>query len=139
MAEKLISVFFLVASIVYTYYAHHLSFGTFAAPKAGFLPVISGQIAIILALILVIKPWAQANMRQAVNINWRKLVFVIAGLLFYIVLFKLVGYLAATFVIMFYLLKMTETTGWLIPGLLSAGVAASFYFIFEKLLGCNLS
>lgn len=138
MVEKLLSVFFLVISLVYTYYAGDLSFGTFMAPKAGFLPMISGGIAILLALVMVIKPLRSECTGGTVKVNWRKLIFIILGLAAYLTLFKLVGYMMATLIIMVYLLKMMDTPGWMAPGLLSTVIAIGFYFVFEKLLGSKL-
>ncbi|MCM0758705.1 tripartite tricarboxylate transporter TctB family protein [Sporomusa sphaeroides DSM 2875] len=138
MAERLLSVFFLAISIGYTYYAGNLSFGSFMAPKAGFLPLLTGSIAICLALTIVIRSWPVKATGKTGNVNWRKLIFIIIGIVAYIIIMQLAGYLAATFIILFYLLKMAETPGWLTPGLFSAGIALSFYFIFEKFLGSKL-
>ena len=137
MAEKLLSVFFLAMSIGYTCYAGNLSFGSFMAPKAGFLPLLTGIIAICLAFIIVIRSWSVQATGKA-DVNWRKLIFIIIGIAAYIIFMQLAGYLAATFIILFYLLKMAETPGWLAPGLFSAGIALSFYFIFETFLGSKL-
>lgn len=138
MAERLLTLFFLVISIMYAHYAGRLSFGSLAAPKAGFVPMIAGSIAVLLALFLVAKLLLQKHMREAVNINWRKLIFIIIGLLVYILLIKLAGYMMATFIIMLYLFKVTETTRWVMPCLLSTGFAISFYYVFKILLGINL-
>lgn len=138
MAEKLLAGFFLIISTMYTYYATDLSFGQFTQPKAGFLPILAGSIAILLSLPLVIRSFSKQYASNTTTVNWRKLAFIVIGLVAYIILLQLVGYLAATIMILFYLLKMAETQGWLFPGLLSTGIAASFYFIFEQLLGVKL-
>ena len=138
MAEKLLSVFFLIISSIYTYYAANLSFGNFTEPKAGFLPMLAGSIAILLSSALVIRSLAGQCPVKTSAISWRKLAFIVIGLTTYIILLTLVGYLAATSIIMLFLLKMTDTQNWLVPGLLSAGIATSFYFIFERFLGSKL-
>ncbi len=136
MAEKLITLFFLGFSVVYTYNAFALSFGSFMAPKAGFLPVIAGGMAVALAFVLVINTLCQKGNR--LNISWQKLIFIVIGIFVYILLLKLAGYIAAVFICLLYLLKVTETGGWGYPCLFSAGAAVSFYFVFVKLLGCHL-
>ena len=136
MAEKLITLFFLGFSVIYTHDAFTLSFGSCMAPKAGFIPVIAGCISIALAFVLVINAlWQHGN---RLNISWQKLIFIIIGIFVYILLLKLAGYIAAVFICLLYLLKVTETAGWGYPCLFSAGMAVSFYFVFAKLLGCNL-
>ncbi|TWH45564.1 tripartite tricarboxylate transporter TctB family protein [Sporomusa sp. KB1] len=142
MTEKLIAIFFLVLSVTYTYDAFSLSFGSFMAPKAGFMPVIAGSIAILLALVLTISALFQKGCKETGNANadrsGRKLIFLIIGILVYLILFHFLGYRAATFISLFYLLKVTETAGWVYPCFFSAGIAVSFYFIFSELLGSNL-
>lgn len=142
MTEKLIAIFFLVLSVIYTYDAFSLSFGSFMAPKAGFMPIIAGSIAILLALILTINALFRKGCKETGNANTdsngRKLIFLIIGILVYLILFRLLGYRAATFISLFYLLKVTETAGWIYPCFFSAGIAGSFYFLFSELLGSNL-
>ncbi len=138
MAEKTLSFVFLLVSIGYVWAACDLSFGRMNAPKAGFLPVISGSIAIFLSAIIIGRLMLKKQIKAASQVNWRKLTVVVFGLLCYVALFVYIGYTATTFVILFYLLKVTEMPGWINPCLLSAGIAGSFYFIFAVLLGCNL-
>ncbi len=119
MTEKLIATFFLVLSVIYTYDACSLSFGSFMAPKAGFMPVIAGSIAIMVAFVLTISALFQKGCKETRNakddINWRKLIFVIIGILVYIILLRLIGYMGATFISLLYFLKVTETAGWVYP------------------------
>jgi hypothetical protein len=65
----------------------------------------------------------------------KKLVLFCLSLVAYIVLLKYTGYLFATFIALFCLLKVSEAKGWFIPLVISAGVAAGFYFTFGYLLG----
>jgi len=142
MTEKLIAIFFLILSVIYTYDACSLSFGSFMAPKAGFMPLIAGSIGIMLALVLTISALFQKGCKETgsakADINGRKLIFLIIGILVYLILFRLLGYMAATFISLIYLLKVTETAGWVYPCFFSAGIAVSFYFLFSELLGSNL-
>lgn len=138
MAEKTLSFVFLIFSIGYVWAASNLSFGRMDAPKAGFLPIISGSIAVFFAGMIIVGLMLKKQNRVISPVNWRKLAVVVFGLMCYLVLFICIGYTATTFIIMFYLLKVTEMAGWVKPCLLSVGIAGSFYFIFAVLLGCNL-
>lgn len=142
MSEKLVVIFFLVTTTLYTHSAFQLSFGCLQAPKAGFLPVVTGCIAVTLALSLCIATLFRKGRRKAANIpndiNWRKLLFLIIGMIGYVILLNLIGYLLATIVILFYLFKVAETEGWVFPCLFSVGIALSFYVVFYELLGTNL-
>lgn len=142
MTGMLIAIFFLVLSMIYTDDAFSLAFGSIMAPKAGFMPVIAGSIAIMLALVLIISALFRKGCKETGNANadsnGRKLIFLIIGLLVYLIIFHFLGYRAATFISLFYLLKVTETAGWVYPCFFSAGIAVSFYFLFSELLGTNL-
>ncbi|CQR70811.1 Tripartite tricarboxylate transporter TctB family protein [Sporomusa ovata DSM 2662] len=142
MTEILIAIFFLVLSVIYTEDAFSLAFGSIMAPKAGFMPRIAGGIAILLALVLIISALFRKGCKEAGNVKadskGRKLIFLIIGILVYLILLRFLGYMAATFISLFYLLKVTETAGWVYPCFFSAGIAGSFYFLFSKLLGTNL-
>lgn len=96
MAEKLIATFFLGFSLIYTHTALGMSFGSFLAPKAGFLPVIAGCAAVCLALILLIGVLFQKEISN--SMNWSKLVFVVIGIFVFILLLKYAGYMAAVFI-----------------------------------------
>jgi putative tricarboxylic transport membrane protein len=138
MSERFVAAFFLLMSALYVYFARELSFGSTSVPKAGFLPMISGTIAVILAVAVVIRSMMADSAGEDSFFSWRRLIFLIIGLVVYVILLNLSGYLATTFITMFYLLKVTETEGWLTPCLLSVGIASGFYFVFVNLLGCNL-
>jgi len=135
MLETRITGCFLVMSVIYTYNACSLSFGSVMAPKAGFLPVITGFLAVVLTLAQLMLCMRK---RSEGCIHLRKLVFIIIGIIVYVLLLKLVGYVFAVFISLLYLLKVTETEGWVFPCLFSAGTAVGFYVLFGILLGSNL-
>lgn len=135
MMEKAVSWLFLLFSVIYFIMARQLSFGAIAAPKAGFLPVLAGSTAIVLAAALTI---GRGRHTPPSFTNWRKLTFILIGLLSYVALLSLTGYAIATFTVMLYLLKVTDTAGWLYPSLIAGVVSVGFYCLFESLLGVNL-
>jgi len=138
MAEKIVSGFFLIFSLTYLFFAQDLSFGTLGAPKAGFLATLAGFIATALSLATVVKPEPQQKKDMVDGINLTKVLFVAIGLLCYVAILDVVGYLAATFIIMIYLLKVTDTVGWIIPICLSMAISLGFYVVFKNYLGIYL-
>ncbi|BBB91215.1 MAG TPA: tripartite tricarboxylate transporter TctB family protein [Methylomusa anaerophila] len=137
MTEKALSIFFLLFSCTYLFLARELAFGTAAAPKTGFLPTLAGITAVILGMVITIRQLLQKQL-AAIVINWRKLSFVIIGLLCYLILLKITGYIAATLFFMFYLFKVADTPGWILPGALAAVIAVGFYYVFTGLLDIQL-
>lgn len=138
MLERIATCFFLGVSLFYLFFAQELSFGMIAAPKAGFLPILAGTAACVLTVAIWVSRKSKELTAGITGIYWRKLFFIILGLIFYIIFLQMVGYIAATVMFLFYLFKVTDTVGWLAPGVLSTTVAISFFIVFVKLLGVIL-
>jgi putative tricarboxylic transport membrane protein len=138
MAGKVMAVLFLILSLSYLFFARDLSFGTLGAPKAGFLATLAGMMATGLSLIIAFKEMLAREEAEAERTDLRKVIFVTIGLLYYLVILGVVGYLAATFMIMLYLLKVTDTVGWSVPLCLSAGISLGCYLLFKQYLGIFL-
>lgn len=137
MVERILSYMFLLGSMLYVLWANELSFGTLSSPKAGFLPIISGVCAVILAAVLVVNNrWAAKEKEE--NVYWRKFILIIAGLIFFMVCFAVAGFITSSFLIMLYLLKVMEMQGWVFPTFISAVVTFTFYGLFSGLLGISL-
>lgn len=135
MAEKYMGYFWGLFCCAYFYAATGLSFGSSWAPKAGFLPILAGSTGVFLAAIIL---RTIARTEQEGPVNWRKFVFWLIGLVFYTALWYFLGYLAATFCMMLYFLKVTDTPGWSRPLLLSSATALIFYLLFSRFLGIKL-
>jgi putative tricarboxylic transport membrane protein len=138
MAEKIITLFFLLGSSIYLFFAQQFAFGTLNSPKSGFLPTLSGIIALLLSLILFYNQLRSNKKVVLDKVNWTKFIFIIIGLLFYVSFLNILGYFAATFIFLFYLFKIADTAGWLMPLLVSFSSSAIFYLIFANYLSITL-
>ena len=76
--------------------------------------------------------------RRKEIVDWTKFLFIIIGLLFYIIILKIIGYFAATVIFLFYLLKVADTSGWIVPLLISFGTSVAFYLLFVYYLKVTL-
>ncbi len=138
MAEKIITLCFLLGSLAYLFMAQKFTFGTLDSPKSGFLPALAGIMGIILSLTLLINQWRPQKAPEKDAINWTKFVCIIIGLLFYITILNIIGYFAATFIFLFYLFKLADMAGWLLPFTLAAISSSLFYLLFEYYLAVPL-
>jgi putative tricarboxylic transport membrane protein len=139
MFDKALSCFFLLFSLVYLFSAKTMTFGTFSSPKSGFMPVIAGTLGVILAVINLIGVFRKAPSEASEpDLNLKRLFLFGGGLVVYLAVLKFLGYALATFLVMFYLLKILGTKGWKVPLAVSLGVAGGFYLIFVSLLGITL-
>jgi len=138
MTEKIITLFLLLGSIAYLFFAQQLTFGIPMSPKSGFLPILAGFTAVAIALLLVVNQWHTKKALILKSVDWTKFIFVIIGLLFYITLFNIIGYFAATFILLFYLFKVADTTGWVVPFMGAASSSTVFFLIFKYYLAVTL-
>lgn len=129
---------FLLSSTIYLFQAYGLTLGTLSAPKSGFLPVLSGLVAALLSLVLIMGQLKSKSCIKREKVDWTKFVFLILGLLFYVILLNIIGYFAATFLFLLYFLKVADTENWLAPLLIAAGSSAGLYLLFQKFLGVTL-
>ena len=138
MTEKIITLLFFLGSLTYLSWAQELTFGTLGSPKSGFLPTLAGTIALLLSLTLFCSPLQSKSTNEQEKVDWTKFIFIIIGLLFYILILKIIGYFAATFIFLFYLLKVADTSGWIFPLIISLGSSATFYLLFAYYLKVTL-
>lgn len=138
MTEKIITSFFLLGSAAYLYFAGQLTFGSLQSPHSGFLPILVGIIALVVSLLLMFKQLQTKTSSSSNTVDWTKFIFILIGLLFYITVFNIIGYLTTTFIFLFYLFKIADTTGWLQPFAMAACSSTAFYFLFKYYLAVTL-
>lgn len=141
MADKLLSLSVMLGSLVYLVEAEQLTFGSLQSPKSGFLPMLAGGAALLLSLIILIRQFRSGKAGQKTEpepVDWTKFIFVVIGLLFYITILTNIGYFAATQILLFYLFKVADTSGWLRPLLLASTGSIAFYLLFARYLAIPL-
>ena len=139
MAERIVILCFLLGSSIYLFGAQQLTFGTIDSPKSGFLPNLAGLVSIVLAVVLLIIN--RQSLRKPVKpdmVDWTKFLFVIIGLIAYITVLNIIGYLAAAFIFLLYLFKVADTGGWLLPIAMAGSSSIIFYLIFGHYLAVTL-
>lgn len=135
MLEKSITWFFLLVSMGYLFLAHSLKFGTVTAPKSGFLPVLAGSAAVLLSFLLVVRRTRTVESSGPPKTSLRRFLLVLLGLFLYIMLLNVVPYFLASFIILIYFFKITDTAGWSLPIAVAAGASLICYLVFIIRLG----
>lgn len=138
MIEKLITLSLFWGSTTYLFFANQLTFGTLKLPKSGFLPILVGITAVIVSLLLLLNQFQSRKNSIQDKVDWTKFIFLIIGLLFYIIIFNILGYFTATFIFLFYLFKIADTSGWIIPFMMAAASSTLFHLIFKYYLAVTL-
>ncbi|EIW16295.1 MULTISPECIES: tripartite tricarboxylate transporter TctB family protein [Pelosinus] len=134
MIEKIISLLFLISSLTYLYWAQEFTFGTLSSPKSGFLPNLAGVTALLLSLLLIFRQFQSKKTTNKEAVNWIKFLFILIGLMFYLMILTIVGYFVATFLFLFYLFKLADTSGWRVPLAISFCASSAFHLLFTYYL-----
>ncbi|OGP63048.1 MAG: hypothetical protein A2170_11675 [Deltaproteobacteria bacterium RBG_13_53_10] len=131
-----ISIFVCIKSI-------QVGVGTFRSPGSGFLPFWAGGVFGLLALILVVS--TLVSRKQAVKgislwkeVQWPKVLLVLASLYLYALFLQKIGYLPMTFALMLLLFGLTEGTKWWLRFLSSLITVSASYLVFHVLLEVQL-
>jgi putative tricarboxylic transport membrane protein len=114
------------------------------APGAGFLPFWLGVILAVLATILLVSAW----LRQATEKDSKPLfpgkqallaiALVLVGLVGYILLIEVLGYLVDTFLFIVFLMKVVEHEKWPLTLMVAVGTTAALFVTFQFLLQIKL-
>lgn len=134
MLAKTVSIFFVAICSIYVVTANGLSFGTLNYPKAGFVPMIAGAGALILAVINLFMTFYDKRALHVPQTNAKQVAWLVLGLIGILILLQIVGFVASTFIGMIYLLKVSGTRGWVVPLVVSAGLAGGLYLVFGYFL-----
>jgi len=138
VTERILTLFFLLVNCTYLLYALQLTSGNLQSPKSGFLPLLTAVTALILILLIIIRQRSLKILSIAKNVDWTKFLFIIIGLFFYIIILDVIGYFAATFILLLYLFKIGDIMGWLLPFTLTVTSATLFYLLFNYYLAVPL-
>jgi putative tricarboxylic transport membrane protein len=140
MGEKIVNGFLFLLSIFYCVSANSYSFGTPVAPKSGFLPQIIGYSATLISGYLFIRSLLGKGDSAGVRMkcDFKSLGCLVALMIAYILIFKPLGYLISTFILLFVSMKIGKVKGWKTPVLVSVLTSGAFYMIFKVFLSVPL-
>jgi putative tricarboxylic transport membrane protein len=116
---------------------YSLKIGSLQNPKPGFLVLWAGIILAGLSLLLFIKTFRSpetTSISPWKGVQWQKGLKIIIYLIIYVAVFKWLGFLISTFIILLLLFKSLEPQRWSIALLLSAVTTVLCFFIFGYFL-----
>lgn len=127
-----------VVSAFYTINAFSLSFGSFKSPGPGFIPRITGILAMLFSIaILIIDARKMAagegedNSEDSFAFPLRPILFVVSFIL-YVLIFETLGYVVST-VIFAFILSMIMRNKWWVSAIISISTGVAFFAIFSLL------
>jgi putative tricarboxylic transport membrane protein len=131
LALAVLGLFIVIVSLI-------IGFGTLKNPGSGLFPFIVGLLICIQNLIIVFKNESTGKSLPLDYGQIKILVRMIVTFMLWILLMPFLGYLPATFVIVFSFTKIMRLEGWKKPLLLSIGTTGLCYLLFDVLLYLDL-
>lgn len=115
-----------------------LRLGNFHKPGPGFMPFLSGVLLGLFGLILMFSTLLKRLEEEEeikdrkiwVKGNWKNFLFSLSALFGYVLLLEPIGFILTTFLFLFFLIKIIEPKGWLMPLIISGATVTSSYLIF---------
>jgi putative tricarboxylic transport membrane protein len=117
-----------------------LPFGTVSTPAAGFFPAVLAVLLAITSLFACVAALRSGSksVGRAERLTWKKLLLTVGSLLVFAVVFEHLGYLAATFLFIIFLLRTVEQKSWALAIAVGLSASVGSYLIFGLLLGAPL-
>jgi len=112
--------------------------GTLMQPRAGFFPFISGLILIGLSSVLLVQAWQGHSLGTKALGKLGRPAIVVLGMVVYVMVFDLVGYLITALMLSAIVLYVLETRPWWVLVGVSLALSVGSYILFDRLLGVTL-
>ena len=132
----MVSLVFLILSCLVMMGSVRLKLNNIHNPGPGFMPFFLGLSLAILSILSLFFPDRRKQGPAFWN-DWQRgqsTFYMLAGLIAYLLLFKVLGFYVDTFLLMIYLIKISGEKGYKRPLLVSLLTMAVTYLLFYKLL-----
>jgi len=137
--DRLTALFWAGVGLYIAYEGYRLKLGTLGSPNCGFFIFWTGLILTGLSLVLFSQTLLgpkEAKDRWALweRSRWSKGAKMMAALLLYALLFKWLGFILSTFLLLLFLCKGLEPQKWGVALILAAATTVTCYFVFGVFL-----
>jgi len=137
--DRLTSLFWAGVGLYIVYEGYQLKLGTLGSPNCGFFIFWTGMVLTGLSLVLFSQTllWPkEAKDRQTLweGSRWSKGAKMMTALLLYALLFKGLGFIVSTFLLLLFLFKGLEPQKWRVAFILAAATTTVCYVVFGVFL-----
>jgi len=136
------AVFLLLFGAIICWEARKLDMGRIVKPGPGFFPFWLGMAMVIVSLALIIQ-FRRAKAEGPTpglwkGLRWEKILYTLSALLFYAFFLEFLGYIIATFLLMFFLFRAIEGQRWSVVIFGSIVTSLVTYSLFKLWLQVQL-
>ncbi len=139
--ELVISGFWLLLSLYLAIESHRLGLSTGNRPGPGFFPFGAAAAIAILSAFRLVKNFrrrAAAEVAESAGSEAHLVLGVIAGMVAYVFLLDVLGFLLCTFLLVAFYLKVIAARAWRVSASFAAAVALGSHLFFDVLLNAQL-
>ena len=136
LEDRIASTVFLIFSCLVMGESWRLKLNDIYDPGPGFAPFFMALSLAALSILALIFPVSQKKATAFWN-DWQKgqsVIYIFAGLVIYLFLFKILGFYIDTFLLMVFLVRLSGEKGYRLPLLVALLTVGITYIIFHKLL-----
>ena len=142
LGNRISSIFGLLFALFVMREGYRLDVGGFRQPGPGFFTFLGGMLLGVFSAILLIRSfWGKAE-KGVTGVgkeeNPRVVVYIVAALILYALLFEALGFILCTFFLVVLLLWLFDRKKWWLIFLTAGLVSAACYTVFNILLGSEL-
>ena len=136
-SDRLISLIMIVFGLYIAFEGYRLKLGTFHEPKPGFLIFWAGIILSSLSIALFIQTFLSRGKEKIApwkGVQWIKVVKLLIALIAFPLVFRWMGFLLSTFLLLLFLLKGLEPQRWRVALAVSVITIVLCYLVFGVFL-----
>ena len=136
----IIAIFWLLLSVYIAYASYQLGLGTGGKPGAGFFPFGTALAIGAIALLRLsgISHETSEIKTATTGDEWKKIFYVVAGMLAYALLLDSLGFVITTFLLLAFYLKYVAAQAWRLSVSFAVIAALSAHLFFDVLLHAQL-
>ena len=130
--------FFACVGIGVTFGALRLGLGKAVEPQPGFFPFLSGVALTVLSAVLLFEAWIGRSAGTRAFGNFWRPSMIVMGLVVYVLIFDLAGYIVATIILSAIVLRVMEAKNRWVLAAMSLFLSIGSYVLFDRVLGVLL-
>ena len=137
------SLFWLLFAIYFTAQSYSLGLGHWGMPGPGYFPfgagLLFGVISLCVAVSSIRKSSAGEHPKEtSERLQWENVALILASMLVYIIIFKRAGFVIATFLLVFFFIRIIARQRWFRSILVAVSITVAFHIFFNILLNTQL-
>ena len=134
--------FWLLFAVYFTIESHRFGLGDWGRPGPGTFPFCAGLLFGIVSLWELLstlrKKTREMPGETPESLQWHNIVLILVGMLAYVLLFRKVGFILCTFLLVVLFIRLVSHRTWFNSIVVALSITVAFYIFFDVLLNAQL-